>query len=244
MELLDQILDALTMHGAHDSVVMERVRYFKRAEDLAAQAVNFRSERDNLSARLSAVRGVLGRIADRVESGTEGVEDGVNRLATAFNDAKMRIVELEAELSFEQLTSAHYGADLVTIVQLCGGDVEDGPSAARECVERLVAQAKAPHVRDTRRLKLRKGWSEKWDELLAIDNVTEIGQHFCWLRDRDEAAYIVFCPARNVYTACHDDGSETDHATRIEAHDALIESGSESPFETVTGVVAKAAVAE
>ena len=108
----------------------------------------------------------------------------------------------------------------------------------------FVPSPRALHVRDTRRLKLREGWSEKWDELLAIDNVTEIGQHFCWLRDRDEAAYIAFCPARNVYTACHDDGSETDHSTRLEAHDALIASGSESPFEVVTGVIPKAVVAE
>jgi hypothetical protein len=51
-----------------------------------------------------------------------------------------RITELEAALAFEQLTTAHYAADLVAIVQLCGGDVEDGPSAARECVERVLAE--------------------------------------------------------------------------------------------------------
>jgi len=37
------------------------------------------------------------------------------------------------------------------------------------------------------------------------------------------------------FTARHADGSETDHATRLEAHDALVESGSPSPFEVVTG---------
>jgi major membrane immunogen (membrane-anchored lipoprotein) len=43
-----------------------------------------------------------------------------------------------------------------------------------------------------------------------------------------------------LFTAYHADGSETDHATRLEAHDALVESGSPSPFEVVTGSAVEA----
>jgi major membrane immunogen (membrane-anchored lipoprotein) len=37
------------------------------------------------------------------------------------------------------------------------------------------------------------------------------------------------------YVAYHADESFTQHATLLEAHDALVESGSPSPFEVVTG---------
>jgi hypothetical protein len=42
-----------------------------------------------------------------------------------------------------------------------------------------------------------------------------------------------------LWTAHHADGSETDHTSRLEAHDALIASGSESPFVAVTGPAVK-----
>lgn len=191
MTLLDEILDELTMRGASSPAVMERVRYFKRAEDLAAQAVNFRPDRDRLAGR---------------------------------------VAELEAELSHECLTSAHHYADLVAIVQLCGGDVEDGDSA-RECVERVLARAKAPHVRDPRRLKLRDGWKRHPYEV-------EDGWVTLWRNlDSQHVALCEYSPG--LFVAFHADGSETDHATRLEAHDALIASGSESPFVVVVGVVAK-----
>ena len=131
------------------------------------------------------------------------------------------VMDLEAALSFEQLTTAHYAADLVAIVQLCGGDVEDGPSAARECVERALAERAA---RDARRLKLREGCKSQ----SAVDGEA------LWFLPTGPAV-LALCLPTGVFTAIHADGSETDHATRLEAHDALIASGSESPFEVVTG---------
>ena len=95
----------------------------------------------------------------------------------------------------------------------------------------FVPDPTAPHVRDTRRLKLRDGWKKQRYE-------TDSGWVTLW-RGPD-GHYVALCeysPGR--FVAGHADGSETDHATRLEAHDALIASGSESPFEAVTGVVPK-----
>lgn len=200
---------------------------------IAPDVARGKRERDAMEI-LDEILDKLHRIADRFECSTDGVEDAADRLATAFNDAKMRIVELEAALSYEQLTAAHYGADLVTIVQLCGGDVEDGPAAARECVERVLAQAKAPHVRDDRRLGLIDGW--EFDDSSAITTWFRKGAN-----KNIDAVIRLFKDARWHVIAWHADKSFTQHRTLLEAHDALIASGSESPFVVVTGpAVAKA----
>jgi hypothetical protein len=85
------------------------------------------------------------------------------------------------------------------------------------------------HVRDDRRLKLREGWKTKNGENLCVyhcpKGVVEPHPHTSISEDR----------LARSFTAVHSDGSETDHATRLEAHDALIASGSESPFAVVTG---------
>lgn len=88
------------------------------------------------------------------------------------------------------------------------------------------------HVRDDRRLKLREGWFSEFDDkdsTLLHFKISQTGE-FGITEDR----------LARTFTAVHADGSETDHATRLEAHDALIASGSESPFVAVVGVVAKA----
>jgi hypothetical protein len=94
-----------------------------------------------------------------------------------------------------------------------GGWIYSGATAV------FVPDPRAPHVRDARRLKLREGWSVTGDEF--------------------NLAGISYDRAGQLWTAIHADGSETDHATRLEAHDALIASGSESPFEVVTGPAVK-----
>ena len=90
----------------------------------------------------------------------------------------------------------------------------------------FVPSPRAPHVRDARRLKLREEWTQKPYE-------SEDGWVTVW-RDPNGFAAVVRHSAHS-FTAIHADDSETDHATRLEAHDALIASGSESPFEVVTG---------
>ena len=97
-------------------------------------------------------------------------------------------------------------------------------------VAQFVPDPTAPHVRDTRRLKLRDEWAEKPYE-------SEDGWVTVW-RDPNGFAAVVRHSAHS-FTAYHADGSETDHATRLEAHDALIASGSESPFVVVTGPAVK-----
>lgn len=96
----------------------------------------------------------------------------------------------------------------------------------------FVPDPTAPHVRDDRRLKLREGWGVNFPR----DGMIHYGPN-------DSGRYdfgINEDRVSRAFTAFHADDSETDHATRLEAHDALIASGSESPFVVVTGVVAKA----
>ena len=100
----------------------------------------------------------------------------------------------------------------------------------------FVRDPNAPHVRDKRRLKLREGWSEIKDWVGEEDDGAL--RYIDW-GSFDADSSIGFVPGLG-YTACHADGSLTEHTTRIEAHDALIASGSESPFEVVTGPAVKA----
>lgn len=100
----------------------------------------------------------------------------------------------------------------------------------------FVPDPNAPHVRDARRLKLREGWSEDRDWVGEEDNGT---LRFIDWGSFDAQSSISFVPNLG-YTACHADGSVTDHTTRLEAHDALRASGSESPFVVVTGPAVKA----
>jgi hypothetical protein len=93
----------------------------------------------------------------------------------------------------------------------------------------FVPSPQALHVRDTRRLRLREGY-EPHDS----NGIVTVWQNKLTLKSS-----ISECFARALVIAFHADGSETDHATRLEAHDALIASGSESPFEVVTGVIPK-----
>jgi hypothetical protein len=94
----------------------------------------------------------------------------------------------------------------------------------------FVPDPTADHVRDARRLKLREEWTQKPYE-------SDDGWVTVW-RDPNGFAAVVRHSAHS-FTAIHADDSETDHATRLEAHDALIASGSESPFEVVTGPAVK-----
>lgn len=111
-------------------------------------------------------------------------------------------------------------------------DDENGTGYAALC---FVPSARAPHVRDNRRLKLREGWSEIKDWVGEEDDGAL--RYIDW-GSFDADSSIGFVPGLG-YTACHADGSLTEHTTRIEAHDALIASGSESPFEVVTGPAVK-----
>jgi hypothetical protein len=89
----------------------------------------------------------------------------------------------------------------------------------------FVPSPRAPHVRDARRLKLREGY-----ELHDSNGVVTV-----WRNSQTRKSSISECFARALVIAFHADGSETDHASRLEAHDALIASGSESPFAVATG---------
>jgi hypothetical protein len=94
----------------------------------------------------------------------------------------------------------------------------------------FVPSPRAPHVRDARRLKLREGGTQNTH-----------GDEDRWVtvwRGPDGPSAIVRHSA-HLFTAIHADDSETDHATRLEAHDALVESGSPSPFDVVTGPAVK-----
>ena len=94
----------------------------------------------------------------------------------------------------------------------------------------FVPSPRAPHVRDARRLKL-------WEVGTQNTHGDEDGWVTVW-RDPNGFAAVVRHSAHS-FTAIHADDSETDHATRLEAHDALIASGSESPFVVVTGPAVK-----
>jgi hypothetical protein len=91
----------------------------------------------------------------------------------------------------------------------------------------FVPSPRAPHVRDARRLRLREGWKKQPYQV-------EDGWVTLWRNlGSQHVAMCEYSPGR--FVAIHADGSETDHATRLEVHDALIASGSESPFAVVTG---------
>ena len=101
----------------------------------------------------------------------------------------------------------------------------------------FVPDPAAPHVRDDRRLKLREGYFMERPE----DDNTLLR----YMRDTDgdvERAVILEDRLARSFVAYHDDDSWSDHSTLLEAHDALIASGSESPFVVVVGVVEKAKV--
>jgi hypothetical protein len=87
---------------------------------------------------------------------------------------------------------------------------------------------RAPHVRDRRRLRIRDGW--EFNDSSATTSwfqAEDIAQVNCVVR--------LFKDARWHVIAWHADKSFTQHTTLLEAHDALVESGSPSPFEVVTG---------
>ena len=101
----------------------------------------------------------------------------------------------------------------------------------------FVPSPKAPHVRDKRRLKLRAGCAR-------VDDVIAPGER-CWSpikKHIDVTGWGAITQHLRIggFRAHHADNSITEHATLLEAHDALIASGSESPFEVVTGPAVKA----
>lgn len=95
----------------------------------------------------------------------------------------------------------------------------------------FVPDPNAPHVRDDRRLKRREGWkiAAHGDQAVAWRPI--VGTHDDWA--------IIQFHASGRCVAQHGDKSESEHSTLLEAHDALIASESQSPFEVVVGPVAK-----
>jgi hypothetical protein len=98
----------------------------------------------------------------------------------------------------------------------------------RGAVASVWPYPRAPHYRDRRRLRLREGWK------VAGDGIAR-----WWYpkgKSYAEGAMPVSLNLKTAwYVAYHADESFTQHATLLEAHDALVESGSPSPFEVVTG---------
>ena len=90
----------------------------------------------------------------------------------------------------------------------------------------FVPDPTAPHVHDHRRLRIRESDSVYHEEDLKS------GSAYFML---DERAMIKESLYTGKFTAWHADGSQTRHDSLLEAHDALVESGSPSPFEVVTG---------
>jgi hypothetical protein len=90
----------------------------------------------------------------------------------------------------------------------------------------FVPSPRAPHARDRRRLRILESDSVCHEEDLKA------GFAYFMLDDR---AMIKESLHTGKFTAWHADGSQTRHDTLLEAHDALVESGSPSPFEVVTG---------
>ena len=92
----------------------------------------------------------------------------------------------------------------------------------------FVPDPTAPHVRDRRRLRLRDEWKAR-----------EFSETTVWFEASDDpwAKGVIERSkyARWQVTAWHADRSQTRHESLLEAHDALVESGSPSPFEVVTG---------
>jgi len=98
----------------------------------------------------------------------------------------------------------------------------------RGAVASVWAYPRAPHVRDRRRLRLRDGWESYNSSATTSWFETGVGSWENCVIERSKYA-------RWQVTAWHADRSFTLHATLLEAHDALVESGSPSPFEVVTG---------
>ena len=92
----------------------------------------------------------------------------------------------------------------------------------------FVPNPRAPHARDRRRLKLRDGW--EFTDFSATTSWFETG-----VGSWENCVVRLFKDARWHVIAWHADKSFTQHATLLEAHDALVESGSPSPFEVVKG---------
>jgi hypothetical protein len=90
----------------------------------------------------------------------------------------------------------------------------------------FVPSPRAPHARDRRRLRIRESDSVYHEEDLKS------GSAYFMLDDR---AMIKESLYTGKFTAWHADGSQTRHDSLLEAHDALVESGSPSPFEVVKG---------
>jgi hypothetical protein len=120
------------------------------------------------------------------------------------------------------LTFADGVVSTTTRIAVPGGWLYSGATAV------YVPDSTALHVCDTRRLKLREGYDIDLD-------VTE--SLLCYTFGGDSV--ITKDRLARSFTAYHADGSQTDHASRLDAHDALIASGSESPFEVVTGPAVK-----
>lgn len=95
----------------------------------------------------------------------------------------------------------------------------------------FVPDPNAPHVRDDRRLKWRDGFR-------GVPMRKASGERY--IRESDDRTIIQQNFSTGTFTAFHADWSFTRHASLLEAHDALIVSGSESPFVAVTGPAVKA----
>jgi hypothetical protein len=110
---------------------------------------------------------------------------------------------------------------------VAGGWIYSSPSGVV-----FVPSPRAPHVRDRRRLRLRDGWEF---------NDSSATTSWCQADDPWSKGVIERSKdARWHVIAWHADKSFTQHATFLEAHDALVESGSPSPFEVVTGSAVEA----
>jgi len=92
----------------------------------------------------------------------------------------------------------------------------------------FVPEPAAPHVRDHRRLRLRDGW--EFDDSSATTSWFKTGSD-----SRTDCVVRLFKDARWHVIAWHADKSFTQHATLLEAHCALWQSGSPSPFKVVKG---------
>ena len=104
---------------------------------------------------------------------------------------------------------------------VAGGWIYSSPSGVV-----FVPSPRAPHARDRRRLRIRESDSVYHEEDLKS------GSAYFML---DERAMIKESLYTGKFTAWHADGSQTRHDSLLEAHDALVESGSPSPFEVVKG---------
>jgi hypothetical protein len=120
------------------------------------------------------------------------------------------------------LTFAHGLVSSTTRIAVPGGWLYSGATAV------FVPDPRAPHVRDARRLGLIDGW--EFDDLGSITTWYRKGGN-----KNTDAVIRLFKDSRWHVIAWHADKSFTQHATLLEAHDALVASGSESPFAVATG---------